>query len=49
MATAFIERDLSDTGGLLEGAAMFAALLILLVFAVYIKGRGGTGWYVPGL
>jgi len=49
LASVFIDKDLSDTGDVLEGAAMFAALVILLVFALYIKGRGGTGWYVPGL
>ena len=49
MAAVFIDKDLSDTGDLLEGAALFAALMILLVFALYIKGRGGTGLYVPGL
>jgi len=47
LAAVFIDKDLSDTGELLEGTVMFAVLLILLVFALYIKGRGGTGWYVP--
>jgi hypothetical protein len=49
LASVFIDKDLSGTGDVLEGAAMFAALLILLGFALYIKGRGGTGWYVSGL
>jgi len=49
LASVFIDRDISDAGELLEGAVMFAALLIMFVFALYVRGKGGTGWYVPGL
>jgi len=49
LAAAYIDKDVSDAGELLGGSAMFAALVILLAFIVYIKERGGTGWYVPGL
>jgi hypothetical protein len=49
LAAAYIDKDVSDAGGLLGGSAMFAALVILAIFMVYVKERGGTGWYVPGL
>jgi len=49
LLAAVIDKDVSDAGELLGGSAMFAALVILLVFIVYVKERGGTGWYVPGL
>jgi hypothetical protein len=49
LASVFIDKDLSDAGELLEGAVMFVALLIMFLFALYIRGRGGTGFYVPGL
>ncbi len=49
LVSVFIDRDISDMGELLEGTILFAALLIMFVFALYVRGKGGTGWYVPGL
>jgi hypothetical protein len=49
LASVFIDKNLSDAEELLEGAVMFVALLIMFLFALYIRGRGGTGFYVPGL
>ena len=48
MVAGFIDKDLSDTQDLLDGAVTFFALIIGAIFVIYIKERGGTGPYVPG-
>ena len=48
LVAVFIDKDLSDTQDLLDGAVIFFALIIGAIFVIYIKERGGTGPYVPG-
>jgi hypothetical protein len=47
LAAVFIDKDISDAQELLDGAVIFFALIIVAIFVIYVKERGGTGLYVP--
>lgn len=42
--TAFFERNLSNYEDMMQGGAVFAALIIGSFFWFYIRGRGGIGY-----